>query len=219
TPYEAAFGKKPDLSQVCKWGKKVWVWIESGDKLGGCVREGRWIGVNERSSGCHVYWADKLTVTTEHNIYFDKTHASVERLKGEDWDFVELSPDPLTLAPSTSNNPSLVSTSTAPPPAPVQPEAPPEDEAPARRIRKPSQHIQDILSGRGVTSAQPSDPQLSSGIQLPTAEFEGEGIADWKMAAFLTAADFAEYAMAAETSNVEALEPWSLAEAKRCPDW
>ena len=23
TPYEAAFGKKPDLSQVCEWGKKV----------------------------------------------------------------------------------------------------------------------------------------------------------------------------------------------------
>jgi len=40
TPYKAAFGKKLDLSQVHEWGKKVWVQIEGGDKLGGHVREG-----------------------------------------------------------------------------------------------------------------------------------------------------------------------------------
>ena len=27
TPYEAAFGKKPDLSKVREWGEKVWVQI------------------------------------------------------------------------------------------------------------------------------------------------------------------------------------------------
>ena len=36
TPYEAAFGKKPDLQNVHEWGKKVWVQIE------GC-----WMGVDE----------------------------------------------------------------------------------------------------------------------------------------------------------------------------
>lgn len=40
TPYEAAFGKKLDLQDVCEWGEKVWVWIEGGDKLGGCMKEG-----------------------------------------------------------------------------------------------------------------------------------------------------------------------------------
>jgi hypothetical protein len=40
TPYKVAFGIKPDLSQLWEWGKKVWVWIEGGDKLGGWVREG-----------------------------------------------------------------------------------------------------------------------------------------------------------------------------------
>jgi hypothetical protein len=43
---------------------------------------------------------------------------------------------------------------------------------------------------------------------------EGEGLADWMMLA-----DFEEYAMVAKISEVEALEPRSLAEAKCRPDW
>jgi hypothetical protein len=134
TPYKAAFGIKPDLSQLREWGKKVWVRIEGGDKLGGRVREGRWLGIDERSNCCRVYWPDKQTVTTEHNVYFDKTQASAECLEGEDWDFVEPSPDSLTSVPSTSNNASHVSTSTTPPPTPAQQQTPPEQEVPARRI-------------------------------------------------------------------------------------
>ena len=41
TPYEAAFGKKPDLREVQEWGEKVYVRLEKkGLKLGGRVREG-----------------------------------------------------------------------------------------------------------------------------------------------------------------------------------
>ena len=40
TPFEAAFGKKPDLRYVREWGGKVWVHIEGGNKLGGRVKEG-----------------------------------------------------------------------------------------------------------------------------------------------------------------------------------
>ena len=40
TPFEVAFGKKPDLREVREWGESVWVWIEGGDKLDGCVCEG-----------------------------------------------------------------------------------------------------------------------------------------------------------------------------------
>ena len=39
-PFEAAFGKKPDLQHVREWGEKVWVHIEGGNKLGGRVKEG-----------------------------------------------------------------------------------------------------------------------------------------------------------------------------------
>src|SRR5271156_5550304 len=40
TPFEAAFGTKPDLAEVREWGEKIWVRIEGGDKLGGRVKEG-----------------------------------------------------------------------------------------------------------------------------------------------------------------------------------
>ena len=65
TLYEAAFGKKPDLQHVQEWGKKVWVHIEGGNKLGGHVKEGHWLGIDEQSKGFCIYWPDKWMVTTE----------------------------------------------------------------------------------------------------------------------------------------------------------
>ena len=43
TPYKAAFGKKPNLSDVREWGEKLRVRVEKGDKLGGRVKEGKWM--------------------------------------------------------------------------------------------------------------------------------------------------------------------------------
>ncbi|KAG2054576.1 hypothetical protein BDR06DRAFT_858854, partial [Suillus hirtellus] len=40
TPLEAATGKKPNLSYIRLWGSKIWVCLEAGDKLSGCVAEG-----------------------------------------------------------------------------------------------------------------------------------------------------------------------------------
>ena len=40
TPFEVAFGKKPDLKKVCEWGEKVYVRVEGGTKLGGRVMSG-----------------------------------------------------------------------------------------------------------------------------------------------------------------------------------
>ena len=73
------------------------------------------LGIDERSNGCRVYWPDKQTVSTEQNVYFDKTHASVERLEGEDWDFAKMSPDGLTSMPVTTSR------STPTPPIPAVP--------------------------------------------------------------------------------------------------
>lgn len=71
TPYEAALGVKPDLSGVREWGEKCWVRVEKGSKLGGRVREGRWVGVDDESKGVRVYWPDTKTVSVERNVYFD----------------------------------------------------------------------------------------------------------------------------------------------------
>jgi len=59
TPFKVAFGKKPDLQEVREWGERIWVHIEEGNKLEGRVREGRWMGIDERSKDVHVYWPNK----------------------------------------------------------------------------------------------------------------------------------------------------------------
>ena len=51
TPFEATFGEKPDLKNVCEWGEKVYVRIEGGTKLGGRVQEGWWLGIDNESKG------------------------------------------------------------------------------------------------------------------------------------------------------------------------
>jgi hypothetical protein len=69
-PYKAVTGKKPDLCDVCEWGKKVWVRLEvKGRKLGGHVKEGRWMGVDEQSKGFWIYWPDTKTVSVKCNVY------------------------------------------------------------------------------------------------------------------------------------------------------
>jgi len=83
TPYEAVFGRKPDLQNMHEWGKKVWMQIEGGDKLGGHVREGHWMGVDKQSKGVQIYWPDKKTVSVEQNVHYRKMDASASRLEGE----------------------------------------------------------------------------------------------------------------------------------------
>jgi Reverse transcriptase (RNA-dependent DNA polymerase) len=97
-----------------------------------------------------------------------------------------------------------------------------EEPVPAKHVRKLSQCIQDLIEGHGTTSACPSNPTVSTGIQLPpiveedpNLVLEGEGLADWMMVA-----DFEEeHMMAAEISDVEALELRFLVKAKHHPDW
>jgi hypothetical protein len=92
--------------------------------LGGRVKEGRWMGISDESKGVRVYWPDKKTVSTERNIYFDKTQLQVSRLEGEEWELTE----------TKSHNPPVLSIQTTPK---VVPQAVPEvvesenDEAPS----------------------------------------------------------------------------------------
>ncbi|KIJ45343.1 hypothetical protein M422DRAFT_121161, partial [Sphaerobolus stellatus SS14] len=237
TPFEAAFGSKPDLSRVREWGELVYVRVEGGTKLGGRVRTGRWLGIDDQSKGFRIYWPEKRTVTTERN----------------DWELIQAETD----APSSSNrqippptpssnNPTPLQSIPAPttvPPTPISPspqipqvpvnpatildgnrdsDTPEEDiiEVPRRRrTRIPSRRVRDLLEGQGRTSARPSDPRVPVGVPLPqsneTDVFEGEGtsiemmVVDW----------VEEYGLALEISDAEALEPRSLTEAKSRADW
>lgn len=163
TPYEAAFGQKPNLKNVCKWGEKVWVRVEGEDKLGGKLHEGRWMGVDEQSKGVRIYWPDKMTVGVECNVYFDKTVASVSHLKEEEDGIVKTKND-LSNAPKAIPLENPIPTTPA---ASILPQVPQPDSAIGKHICKPSQCILDITEGRGSSSGWPSDPAVAQGVQLP----------------------------------------------------
>ena len=221
TPYEAAYGKKPDLRGIREWGSHCWVRNKSSAKLGGRVDEGIWVGIDEKSKGARVFWPGKRTVTVERNIYFDESTAG-EHLEGED--LIIKAPTAPSTPPTT-----IVNNSDSLPIPDTFPDIPDNITRPTR-IRKPSQRIQDLIQGIGVTSNRRQDPKLARGIQTPTIAApiaeehvvpEGEGISDQMMSALddeLMDLD-EEMAMLTETAEAEALEPASLAEAKRHPDW
>ncbi|KAJ3481674.1 hypothetical protein NLJ89_g12191 [Agrocybe chaxingu] len=155
-------------------------------------------------------------------------------VEGEEWDgFNETKPD-LPINSTAEPPPSTSSTSNqTAQPAASAPQAPERDESASepdetpstpkpreKRVRKPSQRVLDIIEGRAVSSNLPKSPKLSPGVQLPTEMpkervLEGEGTSDWMMAA-----DFVdEYALVAEISETEALEPRDVKEAMGRPDW
>ena len=79
----------------------------------------------------------------EHNVYFDKSVA-VDHLKGEDLVIVKVPPATPTPAVPMAH----------PPPPP------PNDPLCQLHIQKPSQHIQDLMCGIGITSNHQMDPKL-----------------------------------------------------------
>ncbi|KAJ3884958.1 hypothetical protein GG344DRAFT_28059, partial [Lentinula edodes] len=176
TPWEAATGKKPDLGGVREWGEKVWVRLEKpkGTKLGGRVKEGRWIGMDDSSKGFRIYWPDTRSVGVEQNVYHRKESAVADRLEGEDWEFIE--DDTTTPTPSTTTSVSKPTPIVAPVPTELDsatvPDVPPPIptatvEISAKRTRKPSARILDIIAGNAVASTRPSDPVIPKGIRLP----------------------------------------------------
>jgi hypothetical protein len=90
---------------------------------------------------------------------------------------------------------------------------------------KPSCILHTIQSGEGVTSAQAKDPCFAQGLQLPGSFIEEseEAGGAWYVAdgtpVLLDDFEGLKIALVAETSDTEALEPRTLAEAKRHPDW
>jgi len=207
TPYEAAFGKKPNLKNVREWGEKVWVRIEKGNKLGGRVRKGHWLGIDEESKGIRVWWPDTKTVGVERNVYYDNSCSSASHFEGENdgREFVETRADEPFVSPEKSPTVTKIPPETPETPSATQTVAVPvpDPEPREKRARKPSQRVQDILEGRAESS------KVARGVQLPTQEVEGGQSADW----------VDEYALAAEIGETEALEPRTLAEARKRPDW
>ena len=198
-PFEAAFGKKPDLKGVREWGEKTYVRVEGGTKLGGPVKEGRWLGVNDESKGVRIYWPDTKLVTVERNIYYN--NLSARHLEEEmEIGLVKTTADSPEKAPIEVQNPDTT-------PITKSKDDNPEIEPENKRIQEPSQKVADLLAGKGSWSANNSQTALTPGMQQPT---------DWTAGA-VECED--KYALLAEIGLAEALEPRNLGEAKKKLDW
>jgi transposase InsO family protein len=274
TPYQALFGRAPDLSGLQRWGAKVWVHDDSGDKLDVRAREGHWLGFDIEARGHHVYFLTSRSVATERNVYF----GTAPQLEGEDYLLIPSTEHEQRAAPTSKTFPPapvpapapLIQPATLPPQPPTMPPAPPPRPPPPlppvqttgnwaprsttppspltpltsssdraqsddeveraldntprpKRVRKPSRTLRQLMEGVGVSSTRRSDPQYTPGTQLPGGfgeEIEEAGGVCSAVSAFdeLEDSEWLEHILATETADAEALEPRSLAEAKRRPD-
>ena len=81
----------------------------------------------------------------------------------------------------------------------------------SRRVKIPTRYVREIQSGIGTADNRPGKPNLPAGMQIPEPipQIEGETEDNGQM----------ERAMAAAVSKIEAIDPQSLEEARRRPDW
>lgn len=142
------------------------------------MREGHWMGISEESPGATlVYYPDTRAVKPERNVYFSKDEAEGVELEGEII-FNKSTPSASSDGPSPTketlaDDPKIEGESDEDePPQPAQPPSPPA--TCSRRARKPSQRILDIIAGKGVNSARPSDPKIPVGVQIPDVVEEEE---------------------------------------------
>ena len=259
TPYQALFGRVPDLTGLQRWGAKVLVHDGDGSKLDARAREGCWLGFDAESHGHRVYFPTSRSVATERNVYF----GTAPQLEGESLQIpstereqraVQPTPTAISVPPTAST---ILPPALPPPPLPpvqttalwaprsTTPSSPltpqssstsaagtdDDEEAVARLItprpqrnRKPSRTLRELAEGVGVTSTRRNAPRFTPGTQLPGG-FGEEGEEAGGVWAVENAFDeledsqWLEHILATETADAEALEPRSLAEAKRRPDW
>jgi hypothetical protein len=214
TLFEALYGQPPDLTNLRIWGCPVWVHSPGGSKLDARAKEAKWLGLDVDACTHRIYWPRSGKVSVERDVYFGPP----VQLEGE-----EESLD----VPSASSE--QTADPQAPPPEKPTPQTPPPDAEKtsqpvvlrrSSRNRKPSCPVRVLLSGEGTT-----DPTTAQSLKLPGsfAEDPEEAGGVWSvedgMPTLLEDFEGLEYAFAAETADAEALEPRSLDEAKRRPEW
>ncbi|PIL28794.1 transcription factor [Ganoderma sinense ZZ0214-1] len=199
TPYEALTGSPPDMSGVPVWGSQVWVHDTSTGKVGERAIAARWVGFDHQSKGHRVYWPERRTVTVERNVRFAAPNLPAPfadddaELEGEE-DEPEDKPASLEPVPTTAPEPT------------VKPAVEPAGRT--TRMRRPSQKVRDIQEGRAA------DTKLPRGVLVQEiGEEEEKAVED------LLTEEVSGIAMAAAQAKEEGLDPLSLAEARRRPEW
>jgi hypothetical protein len=196
TPIEAVTGQKPDLLKLPEWGCQVWVHTKKNLKLDARAIEGRWVGFDEQSKGSRIYWPQKRSITVERSVVFAEPLAIVDELEGEDG-------EPSSKSSSPPNEPAVGHS----PSTPLQSATIPVPDTPRpQRIRKPSQYVQD-LRGSGSATGLPNRNAMPVGLQVPVEPIHENADVEEELTLLVDAGD------------IEPLEPKSLAEARRQPNW
>ena len=218
TPFEALYGQPPDLQSLRIWGCQVWVHSPGGSKLDPRAKEARWLGVDVDARAHRIYWPGSGKVSVERDVYFGPS----AQLEGEE-SSLDAPSEGIDLPdnPSTPAQPPPKEQAAQPTPAPDSAKiSQPVALRRSSRNRKPSRPVRDLLSGVGST-----DQSTARALQLPGtfAEDPEEAGGVWSVEdgapALLEDFDGLEHVFAVETADAEALEPRSLAEAKRRPEW
>ena len=173
-------------------------------KLDPRAREAHWLGPDIDARAHRIFWPVSGTVSVERNVHFG-TSAQLEK---EEEDNV----------PGSEQN-------AAPPsPSACMLNHLPRCAVPPH-VRKPSRTASDIQSGMGISSMHTSSTQSTTGTEMPGTleETVKEAGGAWavvnSMPELLEDFEGLEYVFAAETTDSEALEPRTLAEARCRPDW
>ena len=209
--------------------------------------EARWLGLDTNMRAHRVYWPGPGNVTVERNIYFGTTaslegedeEAPAANSKQTVAPGIPTSP-PATDLPDSSEMPAKTPADDddddddrdgKPEPKPeskkkqVQPEQQPTQLRWSTHNRRPSHQIQDLQSGEGVTLARKGSPRVTIGLQKPdpVAEEGEEAGGVWVVIdgtpELLEDFEGLEQVLLTKTTDAEALEPRTLAEAKRRPNW
>lgn len=227
TPFEALYGCKPNLWNVCKWGEECWVHQGGGDKLGAWAKK-RWLGYDWESNGSQILFPDTGVVKIEQNFCFIKEITDLE-VGREHIPFAQ----PSQIAPP-SNLSSLGS-----PKVTVTPESPsigthtpqivlptiqtplktpevverPIEEPPVghpQRAKCPSHKAQDILEGKAVTIAEELEWEDIHALSTEMDEMESLEPKTWQEVMNRPDSTLWKKAMEDELSMLKSLQMWEL---------
>ena len=208
----------------------------AGSKLDVRACEARWLGLDVDARAHRVFWPGLGNVTVERNVYYWLTVL----LEGEQK--LSIADSEQTAAPSVPistplpDSPEVPGATDTPPPTHIsQPEqrAEPPTLRHSARVRMPSRIIRELEAGKGISPTckapqpEPADPDMPALTPEEDAPNDDE-VEDLVGGAWMVVHDVPvlledfpglEYVFTTETADAEALEPCTLAEAKRRPDW
>ena len=67
--------EKPNLAGLVEWGSKIWAKRLDVQKLEPQALEAIFVGYDNKSKGCRVYWPSRRHVSIKRDVYFNRNEA------------------------------------------------------------------------------------------------------------------------------------------------